>query len=77
MGYETNAERKLYQKCDNCIFNQACFVQEVQRFQEDNGIGNDCLMYQDERDLPESQHTSRFQVVATLPPYTVRLRKPG
>ncbi len=76
MGYETNVERKKYQKCANCIFNSNCFVQEVQRFQEDNGIGNDCLIYQDERDLPEDQRTARYQAVVALPAYTVRLRRP-
>ena len=77
MGYETIKERKLYQKCDNCLFNRACYVQETQRFQEDNGLGNDCLMYQDERDLPTAERTARYGVVADLPPYTVRLRRPA
>ncbi len=76
MGYESNKERKLYQHCDNCIFNQSCFVQEVQRFQEREDIGNDCLIYQDERDLPESQRTARYAAVADLPAYTVRMRRP-
>jgi hypothetical protein len=76
MGYETNADRKKYQKCDNCIFNMNCLVQDTQRFQEDNGLGNTCLYYQDERDLPEPERTARYQAVTGLPPYTVRLRKP-
>ncbi len=76
MGYEANAERKLYQKCENCLFNKLCFWQEVQRTQEADGTGNDCLMYQDERDLPVVQRTARYAAVAELPAYTVRLRKP-
>ena len=76
MGYESNADRKKYQKCDNCIFHINCMMQDTQRFQEDNGLGNTCLYYQDERDLPESGRTARYQVVAGFPPYTVRLKKP-
>jgi hypothetical protein len=77
MGYELNDERKKYQKCDNCIFITSCFVQEVQRMQEDAGMGNTCLIYQDERDLPPAKRTARYAAVADLPLYTVRLRKPN
>jgi hypothetical protein len=76
MGYETNLERKTYQKCDNCIFNANCFVQEVQRLAEMAGEGNTCLMYQDERDLPAIKRTARYVEVADFPDYTIRLRKP-
>jgi hypothetical protein len=76
MGYELNADRKKYQKCDNCIFDNNCLVQEMQRLQEESSMGNTCLYYQDERDLPEKQRTARYQTVADLPIYTVRLRKP-
>ncbi len=76
MGYETVAERKQYQKCDNCIFVKSCFFQETQRMQQDMGLGNDCLIYQDERDLPEGERTARYQAVANLPVYTVRMRRP-
>ncbi|MEI7553978.1 hypothetical protein [Candidatus Chlorohelix sp.] len=76
MGYELIVERKQHQKCDNCIFIKSCFLQEVQRLQENSGIGNDCLIYQDERDLPEAQRTERYNAVAGLPTYTVRMRKP-
>ncbi|HEX2910192.1 MAG TPA: hypothetical protein VH186_05245 [Chloroflexia bacterium] len=77
MGYEAVSERQKYQKCDNCIFIRSCFLQEVQRLQESGGQGNDCLMYQDERDLPAAQRTQRYQAVVDLPPYTVRLRRPS
>ncbi len=76
MGYETNQERKLYQKCDNCLFIKGCYVQDTQREAEVRGEGNTCLMYQDERDLPPAARTARFAQVADLPPYTIRLRKP-
>jgi hypothetical protein len=77
MGYESTAERQKYQQCDNCIFIKSCFLQELQREQEKAGQGNDCLMYQDERDLLPAQRTVRYKNVVDLPPYTVRLRKPG
>lgn len=77
MGYETNLERQQYQKCANCIFNNSCFVKEIQLMQETMGGGNTCLMYQDERDLPASKRTARYSAVADLPPYTWRLRKPA
>jgi hypothetical protein len=76
MGYESVANRRQFQKCDNCIFVKSCFFQEAQRFQEKENIGNDCLIYQDERDLPEAQRTERYQKVVDLPPYTIRMRRP-
>lgn len=76
MGYELNEDRKKYQKCENCLFLNSCFVKEVQSLQENLGLGNTCLMYQDERDLPPDQRTERYPKVADLPIYTVRLRKP-
>jgi hypothetical protein len=38
--------------------------------------GNDCLIYQDERDLPTAQHTDRYALVKDLPIYELRMRKP-
>jgi len=76
LGYNSAADRKKYQHCDNCIFNTSCFWQEVQRTQEEAGEGNDCLIYQDERDLPPAQHTDRYGRVKDLPVYDLRMRKP-
>lgn len=76
MGYTALKDRRKYQKCDNCIFNNACFLQEVQRLLEKEDIGNDCLIYQDERDLPEEQRTARYIAVKDLPVYDVRMRRP-
>lgn len=77
MGYTSTQLRRQYQKCDNCIFDKSCFLQELQRLQEAEGLGNDCLMYQDERDLPEVQRTVRYEAVKDLPQYDVRLRRPN
>lgn len=76
MGYELNIDRQKYQKCDNCLFNKGCYVQEMQKEQEASGVGNDCLLYQDERDLPSFQRTARYPNVKDLPTYTVRIRRP-
>ncbi len=76
MAYSSVADRQQYQKCDNCIFIKGCFWQEVQRLQENGGEGNDCLIYQDERDLHPSEHTARYEAVKNLPEYDLRMRKP-
>ena len=76
MGYTLTKDRRKYQECVNCIFDKGCFLQELQRLQEKEGMGNDCLMYQDERDLPPSQRTARYDAVKILPEYDVRMRKP-
>jgi hypothetical protein len=77
MAYSSIDDRKKYQKCDNCIFIKACFWQEVQRMQEQSGQGNDCLLYQDERDLAPSLRTARYEAVKDFPVYDLRMRKPA
>lgn len=76
MAYSASADRRKYQRCDNCIFITACFWQEVQRMQEQANLGNDCLIYQDERDLPPAERTQRYQAVKDFPVYDLRTRKP-
>jgi len=76
MGYSTVAERQQYQHCDNCIFNKACFLQEIQREQEKAKLGNDCLIYQDERDIAPALRTELYEAVKDLPEYEIRMRKP-
>ena len=76
MGYTLTKDRRKYQKCDNCIFIKGCYLQELQRAQEKEDLGNDCLMYQDERDLAPSERTARYEAVKNLPDYEVRMRKP-
>lgn len=44
--------------------------------QEQAGDGNDCLIYQDERDLAPVQRTERYDAVKDLPMYDLRMRKP-
>ncbi len=44
--------------------------------QEQVGDGNDCLIYQDERDLPPEERTERYAAVKDLPIYDLRTRKP-
>ena len=76
MAYASESERTQYQKCENCLFNKNCFWQEIQRYQEDSGDGNNCLFYQDERDLPDDDRTERYERVKDLPEYTLRIKKP-
>lgn len=76
MAYSELEQRRQYQRCDNCIFIRSCFVQELQRLQE-TFLGNDCFFYQDERDIPARERTTRYIAVKDMPAYDLRIRKPA